>query len=265
MKTKSTLIAMGIVIIGPMSLTNAIGQATVSDPFNEYANGSSVNSGLNGGTGWSGAWAGNGASGTVNNGAFTESGSGSPAFWRYFSSPVAVTATTTYYFGGALGGNWSSSGWWGDTITDGSGNQIAQLVLNNNFLTSQLNYQTFGGNTAGYTPGTVEDMVGELQWSGSAITLSVWASPGADSLPGSQAEAGAPTWVQTGTATENNIGGVLLQGFALSGSTATAQELAFGSTWSSVTAVPEPGTFGLLGAAAGMLLALKRSKSSRQG
>ena len=261
MKTSAAIL---VAITGvQMCLMTATAQPTAVDTFNEYANGSSL-SGLNGGSGWSSAWANNGAVGqTVQNGVLTTSGAaGGIADWRYFASPVSISASTTYYFRADLGINDSSdSSFWADALTDGNGSVIAQLALVHNYVTSYIGGgNQFSGNTIGYTPnGSADELLGELQWSGSSLSLSVWVTPASSPLPTSQAAAGSPIWVQTGTAPSvANIGGVLLQSFSSPGVT-TAANLYFGPTWESVTAVPEPGMLALLGLG-GLLLTLRRSR-----
>ena len=232
-------VVLFIVTFVLMGLLSAIASPTAFDTFGEYNNGSTVSSGsLNGGSGWTGAWQGNNA-GTqaVTNGVLYCTGS-SLANWRYFSSPVAInTNSTTYYFRADMGVNDSvGQEYWGCYLTDNSGNSIARIVLNQNFYTSYIGNDQFSGSTAGYTPdGTVEHLIGEVQWSGSSVSLSVWAISGSNSIPATQNGAGSPTWVQTDSTlpTANNIGGVLMQSYSLAG-TATLNNLYFGSNWSDV-------------------------------
>jgi len=213
--------------------------ATVVENFASYANGASIGSGsLNGGIGWSGAWqANNNGTQAVTNGVLYCTGA-SLADWRYFSSPISITANTTYFFRTDLGANEPDQNFfWGCALTDGSGNKIAEMVLNNTWITSYIGSTLFTGNTIGYVPtnGTVEHLIGSLQWNGSTLILSVWAIPGANSVPASQAVAGNATWIQTNaTPSANNIGGVLLESFSMQG-TATANNLFFGPTWASIT------------------------------
>ena len=250
---------------GQLCLLTA-GAQTVSEDFNSYANGTTVGSGsMNGGAGWYSAWSGNGQGGTVNNGMLSENGAsgGAPAYWRYFNSLGSITPSTTYYFRADLGANspTSQNEWWGAALTDNSGTHIAELTVEHTWVTSQIGYSTYGGNTAGYAAdGSSEEMVGKLQWNGTSLTLSVWATPASSPLPGDEATAGNPTWVQTGTApSANNLGGVLLEGFSVqSDTTVYADNLMFGSSWASVTAVPEPGTLGLLGLGLSSLFFVRR-------
>ena len=252
MKIKSTLL---LTLAGGQMCLLTAGAQTVSEDFNSYANGTTIGSGtMNGGGGWYSAWQGNGQGGAVNNGVLSENGAsgGAPAYWRYFNSLGAINSSTTYYFRADLGANspTSQNEFWGAALTDNSGNRIGELIVEHTWVTSQIGSTTFTGNTAGYTPnGGLEEMLGELQWNNNSLTLSVWATPASSPLPGSQAAAGAPTWVQTGAApTANNLGGVLLEGFSVqSDTTVEADNLLFGPTWASVTTVPEPSILGLLG------------------
>jgi len=241
-KTNATHMKVKLVIalvlgLAQMCLLNAIAAPTAFDTFGEYGNGSTVSSGsLNGGGGWTGAWQGNTAGAqTVSNGVLYCTGT-SLANWRYFSAPVAIdTNSTTYYFRADMGVSDSAgSEYWGCYLTDRSGNAIARVVLNQDFYTSYIGSDQFTGSTAGYTPdGTVEHLIGQVQWSGSSISLSVWVIPGSSNIPPTQAEAGSPTWIQTDSTlpTAGNIGGVLMQSYSLAGR-ATVNNLFFGPAWS---------------------------------
>lgn len=215
------------------------GPATAVESFGEYASGATMGSGsLNGGIGWSGVWQCN-QTGTqaVTNGVLFCTGA-SLADWRYFFSPASITSNTIYFFRADMGANEPDQNFfWGCALTDGSGTKIAEMVLNNTWITSYIGTTLFTGNTVGYVPtkGTIEHLIGSLQWIGSNVMLSVWAIPGTNSIPASQAMAGNSTWIQTNAApAAKNIGGVLLESFAMQG-TATANNLFFGPTWASIT------------------------------
>src|SRR5208282_1772351 len=236
---KIKLFLSSVLAFAQLFLLNAIATPTAFDTFGEYADGSTGSSGsLNGGAGWTGPWQGNNAGAqTVSNGVLYCTGT-SLANWRYFSSPVSInTNSTTYYFRADLVVNDSAGQeYWGCYLTDSSGNSIARIVLNQNFYTSYIGNDQFTGSTAGYTPdGTVEHVIGEVQWTGSSNSLSVWVIPGSSIIPPSQAGAGSATWVQTDSTlpTANNIGGVLMQSYSLAG-TATVNNLYFGPNRSDV-------------------------------
>lgn len=269
MKTK--LVALATIAIGEMCLMTSYAQPDAFEDFSSYPNGATVSSGtMNGGSGWSGAWQGNGqGSQTVNNGVLniTPNGGGGFANWRYFASPVSInSSSTTYFFRTDMGVNSPTQSFWLESdLTDGSGDVIAKMVLNNNFATSMIGNDLFSGSTIGYTPnGAMDTMIGEVQWSGSSISLSAWVFP-AGTAPSNPANAGAPTWVQTDNNVPYaaNIGGVLLQSYSMNG-TATVGTLAYGSTWADVVPVPEPSTMALVGLGAMSGLPLLRRLRCRK-
>lgn len=256
---KTRVITLTVMAIGQICLLPSHAQLTAVETFN-YADGSGL-SGLNGGTGWSSAWADNNkGTPTVNSGALGGLGNGGGYAWRYFSSPVSITPDLTYYFRADLGYN-DQTGYWSADLTDGSGDIVAKLVLEHTWATSTIGTTAFTGNTIGYVAdGTMETLIGKLQWDSSDanLSLSVWVTPASDPISATEAGAGAPTWIQTGAAPyATDIGGVTLENWGQNTSV-MGDNLYFGSTWADVTAVPEPGTLALLGLGGLLILRLSR-------
>ena len=268
MKTK--LIAWAIIVMGEMGLITSYAQPDAFDDFSSYANGSSVGSGtMNGGTGWSSAWHGNGqGSQIVDNGVLgiTPNAGGGFANWRYFASPVSInTSSSTYFFRTDMGVNSPSQSFWLESdLTDNFGDHIASLVLNNSWATSLIGSDQFSGGTIGYTPnGAMDTLIGEVQWSGSSISLSAWVYP----VGTAPSNPGTPTWVQTDSNVPfaANIGGMLLQSYSMNG-TASVGNVSYGATWNDVVPAPEPGTLALcgLGALCGVPL-FRRLRTKTKG
>lgn len=262
---KTRVITLTAMAIGPMCLMTAIAQPTAVETFN-YPDGSGL-SGLNGGTGWSSAWADNGkGTPTVNSGVLGGLGTGGGYAWRYFSSPVSITPNLTYYFRADLGYN-DPVGYWSVDLTDGSGNIISKLVLEHTWATSTIGTTAFTGPTIGYpADGTMETLIGKLQWDSADANLSIsaWVTPASGPISATEAGAGSPTWIQTGLAPATDgkgIGGVTLENWGQNTSV-MGDNLYFGSTWADVAPAPEPGTLALLGL--GGLLFVRRSRQSNQ-
>ena len=242
---RSRQIIWSSIAAGQLCLVTAFGSPTVVETFGEYTNGSAINSGnLNGGTGWSGAWQCN-QKGTqsVTNGVLycNDGGDYESADWRYFASGVPIQTNTIFYVRADLGSvDPQNYFYWGCAMTDSQGNHIANIVLNNAWVTSYIANNIFTGFTTAYTAdGTVVHLIGECQWyvtNGTTnLNLTVYVLP---TVPPSQELASTPTWIQTGSAPAvTNIGGVTLESFAMNegGDYASAANLYFGSTWESVT------------------------------
>lgn len=245
---KIKLIIPSAIVIGQMCLMTATAQPTAVETFGEYTNGTVI-AAMNGGAGWSTNWQWNSVgTQTASNGVLYCKSGGFNHFsdWRYFSSPVSITTNTTYYFRSDVGANEPDNGFfWGSRLTDGSGNLIADIVLENAWVRSDIGGDDYLGNTIAYhADGTVVHLIGELQWTNinniAQVILSVYVLPVVTNatVPGQQIFASSPTWIQTDANLPSaaNIGGVLLDGWSLSAAAvASAQNLYFGPTWADVT------------------------------
>lgn len=244
---KNKLIISSAIVIGQMCLMTAIAQPTAFETFGEYANGTLITN-MNGGTGWSTNWQWNSVgTQTASNGVLycASKGANHIASWRYFSAPVSIATNTTYYFRADLGTYEPDNGFfWGVRLTDGSGNLVADIDLENAWVRSDIGGDDYLGNTIAYTAdGTVVHLIGECQWQvangATNVNLMVYVLPVVTNatVPGEQRFASTPTWIQSDVPPPvGNIGGVLLDGWSLSAAAvASAQNLYFGPTWADVT------------------------------
>ncbi|HLH53353.1 MAG TPA: hypothetical protein VKY92_07035 [Verrucomicrobiae bacterium] len=133
----------------------------------------------------------------------------------------------------------SDAYFWGFRLTDTSGSLVADIDLEHTWTTSFLGGNRFSGFTTSYTMGTAVRVIGACQWTnGTNTSLSVYVYPTGPgvNLPGDQALAGQPAWVQNGPAPNvKNIGGVLLDGWTFNSTTTAAiSNCYFGTTWAQV-------------------------------
>ncbi len=184
---------------------------------------------------------------------------------RLFDSPVAITEGSTFYY--SLIYNATGQGTGGNSVYFAAldGNSLADqaFTFGNLFNNGNVRFRPDGGGNTyldtTVASGTTGFFVIKIQFSlvGNE-TISLFANPvigGAEPTP-------------IASSSSLNIDSTTLNGFSFqalgsNSKTLLADEIRFGTTWESVTPVPEPSTVAMLfGAAAFVLFRLRRRQSA---